>query len=203
VLPRPATRDCICARMSCADAVSSCRHGPSASPRCPGCVAPHTPSETAGRRHRRGRGAARDRRGRQVLRAHRRAVQQRRHQRRRGTDRRVPPTGLRGFEGVSAYVAGQARPGRAHAHRGQGARVAAHPREHAASRPDLDAVPGRHRDARTGRSRQEAAAIFDSLIPLGRHTTPDEIARAALYLACDDSAHMTAHTFAIDGGLSA
>ena len=54
----------------------------------------------------------------------------------------------------------------------------------------------------TGRSQQEAAQLFDALIPLGRHTTPEEIARAALYLASDDRAMMTAHTFAIDGGLS-
>ncbi|GAB3347548.1 SDR family oxidoreductase [Modestobacter lapidis] len=37
----------------------------------------------------------------------------------------------------------------------------------------------------------------------GRHTTPDEIAAAALYLASDASAMVTATTFAIDGGLSA
>ena len=47
-----------------------------------------------------------------------------------------------------------------------------------------------------------AAETFDALIPLGRHTSPEEIARAALYLASDDSAHMTSHTFVIDGGLS-
>jgi NAD(P)-dependent dehydrogenase (short-subunit alcohol dehydrogenase family) len=40
------------------------------------------------------------------------------------------------------------------------------------------------------------------LVPLGRHTTPEEIAHAVLYLAADESAMMTSHTFAIDGGLS-
>src|ERR1700754_310426 len=54
----------------------------------------------------------------------------------------------------------------------------------------------------TGQSREEAARIFDGLIPLGRHTTPEEIAHAVLYLAADESAMMTSHTFAIDGGLS-
>ena len=57
--------------------------------------------------------------------------------------------------------------------------------------------------AATGLPRAEAARAFDDMIPLGRHTTPDEIAAAALYLASDASAMVTATTFAIDGGLSA
>jgi NAD(P)-dependent dehydrogenase (short-subunit alcohol dehydrogenase family) len=54
----------------------------------------------------------------------------------------------------------------------------------------------------TGKGQQEAAAIFDSMIPLGRHATPDEIAQAALYLASDASAMVTAATFKVDGGMS-
>lgn len=54
----------------------------------------------------------------------------------------------------------------------------------------------------TGQPRDEAAKAFDSLIPLGRHTTPEEIAHAVLYLAADESAMVTSHTFSIDGGLS-
>ncbi len=54
----------------------------------------------------------------------------------------------------------------------------------------------------TGKPRDEAAKIFDQLVPLGRHTTPEEIAHAVLYLAADESAMMTSHTFTIDGGLS-
>jgi NAD(P)-dependent dehydrogenase (short-subunit alcohol dehydrogenase family) len=81
-------------------------------------------------------------------------------------------TGLRGFEGVSAYVAAK------HAQVGL-MRTAAkelaprrirvntlHPGP--TSTPFQDDIEMRA----TGRSRQEAAAIFDSLIPLGRHTTP-------------------------------
>jgi NAD(P)-dependent dehydrogenase (short-subunit alcohol dehydrogenase family) len=111
-------------------------------------------------------------------------------------------TGLRGFEGVSAYVAAK------HAQVGL-MRTAAkelaprrirvntlHPGP--TSTPFQDDIEMRA----TGKPQKEAAEIFDSLIPLGRHTTPEEIARAALYLASDDSAHMTSHTFAIDGGLS-
>lgn len=42
--------------------------------------------------------------------------------------------------------------------------------------------------------------MFDQLIPLGRHATPQEIARTVLYLASDDSALMTGATVAVDGG---
>jgi NAD(P)-dependent dehydrogenase (short-subunit alcohol dehydrogenase family) len=44
--------------------------------------------------------------------------------------------------------------------------------------------------------------MFDELLPLGRHSSPEEIAHAVLYLASDDSAQMTSHTFTIDAGLS-
>lgn len=54
----------------------------------------------------------------------------------------------------------------------------------------------------TGQPREEAAKAFDALVPLGRHTTPEEIAHAMLYLAADESAMVTSHTFTIDGGLS-
>jgi NAD(P)-dependent dehydrogenase (short-subunit alcohol dehydrogenase family) len=51
-------------------------------------------------------------------------------------------------------------------------------------------------------SREEAAKAFDGMIPLGRHTTTEEIAQGMLYLASDDSAMVTSHTFSIDGGMS-
>jgi NAD(P)-dependent dehydrogenase (short-subunit alcohol dehydrogenase family) len=40
-------------------------------------------------------------------------------------------------------------------------------------------------------------------VPMGRFGEPDEIARAALFLASDDSSFITATTFLADGGLSA
>ncbi|MEA2380668.1 MAG: hypothetical protein QOH72_639 [Solirubrobacteraceae bacterium] len=54
----------------------------------------------------------------------------------------------------------------------------------------------------TGRSREDAARIFDGMIPLGRHSTPEEVAHAVLYLASDESAMVTSHTLSIDGGMS-
>lgn len=40
-------------------------------------------------------------------------------------------------------------------------------------------------------------------IPMGRFGEPDEIAKAALFLASDDSTFVTASSFLVDGGLSA
>ena len=40
------------------------------------------------------------------------------------------------------------------------------------------------------------------MLPLGRHTSSDEIAQSALFLASDFSATTTAVTFKIDGGTS-
>lgn len=54
----------------------------------------------------------------------------------------------------------------------------------------------------TGLPQEAAAKAFDSMIPLGRHTTVDEIAQGMLYLASDESAMVTSHTLSIDGGMS-
>jgi NAD(P)-dependent dehydrogenase (short-subunit alcohol dehydrogenase family) len=50
--------------------------------------------------------------------------------------------------------------------------------------------------------RDEAAKAFDAMIPLGRHSTTDEIAHGMLYLAADESAMVTSHRLSIDGGMS-
>ena len=40
------------------------------------------------------------------------------------------------------------------------------------------------------------------MIPLGRHATPEEIARTVLFLASADSSFITGATLAVDGGMS-
>jgi NAD(P)-dependent dehydrogenase (short-subunit alcohol dehydrogenase family) len=48
----------------------------------------------------------------------------------------------------------------------------------------------------------DATAMINSHIPLGRHASPDEIARTALFLASDASSFSTAGVFMADGGMN-
>jgi NAD(P)-dependent dehydrogenase (short-subunit alcohol dehydrogenase family) len=50
---------------------------------------------------------------------------------------------------------------------------------------------------------RDAAGFFNEQIPLRRHARPREIARAALYLASDQSSFTTGSTLMVDGGMSA
>ena len=42
---------------------------------------------------------------------------------------------------------------------------------------------------------------FEEIIPQGRLGKPEEVAYAALFLASDDSSHVTGHTLVVDGGI--
>jgi NAD(P)-dependent dehydrogenase (short-subunit alcohol dehydrogenase family) len=110
--------------------------------------------------------------------------------------------GLMGFPGLPGYIA---------AKHGQVGLMRAAAKELASRRIRVNTIhPGptstdfQHdiEMRATGQPRDEAAKAFDALVPLGRHTTPEEIAHGMLYLAADESAMVTSHTFTIDGGLS-
>jgi NAD(P)-dependent dehydrogenase (short-subunit alcohol dehydrogenase family) len=49
---------------------------------------------------------------------------------------------------------------------------------------------------------RDAAKFFDEIIPLGRHASPEEIARSVLYLASEQSSFTTGSTLVVDGGMS-
>jgi NAD(P)-dependent dehydrogenase (short-subunit alcohol dehydrogenase family) len=51
----------------------------------------------------------------------------------------------------------------------------------------------------TGEQRRKTIA---SAVPLGRFGTPDEIARAVVFLACDDSSYITGTELFVDGGFA-
>jgi NAD(P)-dependent dehydrogenase (short-subunit alcohol dehydrogenase family) len=48
----------------------------------------------------------------------------------------------------------------------------------------------------------DGTAFFNSIIPMGRHGSAAEVARAALFLASDESSFTTGAVLAVDGGMS-
>jgi NAD(P)-dependent dehydrogenase (short-subunit alcohol dehydrogenase family) len=50
---------------------------------------------------------------------------------------------------------------------------------------------------------REREPEFMSRVPLGRQGTPEEVARAVLFLASDDASYVTGHALLVDGGMTA
>jgi NAD(P)-dependent dehydrogenase (short-subunit alcohol dehydrogenase family) len=110
--------------------------------------------------------------------------------------------GLTSAAGICAYATAKTRAGRADAHAGQGDGAARHPGQHHPPGPGGQRVPAPHRDRGHGADRDQAASIFEQLIPLARHAAPDEVARTMLFLASDESSFITGTTLTVDGGMS-
>jgi NAD(P)-dependent dehydrogenase (short-subunit alcohol dehydrogenase family) len=110
--------------------------------------------------------------------------------------------GLMGFGGLCGYVA--AKHGQVGLMRAVATEVA--PRRIRVNTlhpgPTSTAFQDEIEMAATGLPREQAAAVFDDLLPLKRHATPEEIAGAVVYLASDESAFVTRTTLAVDGGLA-
>ncbi len=61
--------------------------------------------------------------------------------------------------------------------------------------------PGPNRTPMVDTSTEEKLARYADRVPLGRIGEPDDVARAALYLASDAASHVTAAILPVDGGM--
>ena len=49
---------------------------------------------------------------------------------------------------------------------------------------------------------QQRLKMISNTVPLGRLGAPDEIAKAVVFLACDDSSYITGTELFVDGGMA-
>ena len=68
--------------------------------------------------------------------------------------------------------------------------------------PGATSTPGLHELAGSEEGDQQMQALLESVTPLGRLGTPDEIAAAALFLASDESSFVNGSELFVDGGMA-
>ena len=68
--------------------------------------------------------------------------------------------------------------------------------------PGSTDTPGLSDLLASGEAGQERLKMISSTVPLGRLGRPDEIAKAVVFLACDDSSYITGTELFVDGGFA-
>jgi NAD(P)-dependent dehydrogenase (short-subunit alcohol dehydrogenase family) len=63
-------------------------------------------------------------------------------------------------------------------------------------------VTGVHGDVASAETGQQGLKMISSSVPLGRLGTPNEIAKAVVFLASDDSSYITGTELFVDGGFA-
>jgi NAD(P)-dependent dehydrogenase (short-subunit alcohol dehydrogenase family) len=63
-------------------------------------------------------------------------------------------------------------------------------------------TPGLNELLASSETGQQRRKIISSAVPLGRFGTPEEIAKAVVFLACDDSSYITGTELFVDGGFA-
>jgi len=68
--------------------------------------------------------------------------------------------------------------------------------------PGFTDTPGLSKLLASGETGQERLKMISNIVPLGRIGTPDDIAKAVVFLASDDSSYITGTELFVDGGFS-